>query len=126
MARRTKAREAAFQVIYQNDLNPRNDPDADVPLRSFHTDTSARARWRVDRSARDHVPPIMAIELFTRLCALFGKACALLALLFIDEVEALCVDVFADGWGFLDRCRSDLRQARSRWLWGARGLQTPA
>lgn len=29
MARRTKAREAAFQVIYQNDLNPRNDPEAD-------------------------------------------------------------------------------------------------
>ncbi len=32
MARRTKAREAAFQVVYQNDLNPRNDPAADHAL----------------------------------------------------------------------------------------------
>ena len=69
----------------------------------------------------------MALELFTRLCALFGKACALLALLFIDEVEELCADVlFTAGRTFSDRCRSGLRQARSRWLWGARGLQTPA
>ncbi len=28
MARRTEAREAAFQVIYQNDLNPRDEPEA--------------------------------------------------------------------------------------------------
>ncbi len=68
----------------------------------------------------------MAFKLFARLCSLFGKACVLLALLFIDEVEALCVDVFADGRGFLDRFRSDLRQARSRWLWLDRGLRTPA
>ncbi len=66
----------------------------------------------------------MALELFARLCSLFGKACALLALLFIDEVEELCADVFADGRRFLDRYRLGLRRARLRWLWRAPGLET--
>lgn len=72
----------------------------------------------------------MALDLFARLCNLFGKASFLLALLFLDEVEALCADVLraqlTAGRTFSDRCRSGLRQARSRWLWRAPGLQTPA
>ncbi len=32
MARRTKAREIVFQVLYQNDLNPRNNLTADIAL----------------------------------------------------------------------------------------------
>ncbi len=69
----------------------------------------------------------MALKLFVRLCSLFGKACALLALLFIDEVEALCADVlFTAGRTFSDRCRSGLRQARSRWPWGAHALGATA
>lgn len=69
----------------------------------------------------------MALKLFARLCSLFGKACVLLALLFIDEVEALCADVlFTAGRTFSDRCRSGLRQVRSGWLWRARSLQTQA
>ena len=72
----------------------------------------------------------MALELFARLCSLFGKACGLLALLFIDEVEELCVDVLraqlTAGRSFSDRCRSGLRQARSRLLWRARALGATA
>lgn len=72
----------------------------------------------------------MALKLFARLCSLFGKACGLLALLFIDEVETLCADMLQDqftaGRSFLDRCRLGLRQARSRLLWRARGLKATA
>ncbi len=69
----------------------------------------------------------MALELFVRLCSLFGKAYEQLALLFIDEMEGLCADVlFTAGRTFSDRCRSGLRRARSEWLWGARGLEALA
>ena len=72
----------------------------------------------------------MALKLFARLCSLFGKACALLALLFIDEVETLCADVLraqlTAGQSFLDRCRSGLQQARSRLLRRAPGLEATA
>jgi hypothetical protein len=62
---------------------------------------------------------MLALGLFRGLCSLFGKACFLLALLFIDEMEALCADALESGHTSLDRFRSGLAQARSRLLWAA-------
>jgi hypothetical protein len=67
-----------------------------------------------------------SFALFRILCVLVGKACVFLAVIFLDEVEALCAEALqaqhAAGLAFWDRCRSGLRQARSRLLWGDRGL----
>jgi hypothetical protein len=66
---------------------------------------------------------MLALSLFRGLCTLFGKACVLLALLFVEEMEILCADALeaqrSTGRSFLVRCRSGLAQARSRLLWGA-------
>lgn len=72
----------------------------------------------------------MALKLFTRLCSLFGKACVFLALLFMDEAEGLCADVWdaqlTAGRSFLDRCRLGLRQAWSGLPWRAHSLEALA
>jgi hypothetical protein len=64
------------------------------------------------------------------LFVLFGKACVFIGIIFLDEVEQLCADALeaqrAAGRGFLDRCRSGLQRARSRLLWGDRGLRARA
>ena len=71
-----------------------------------------------------------SFALFRILCVLVGKACVFIAVIFLDEVESLCAEALqaqrAAGRAFWDRCRSGLGRARSRLLWGDRGLAAQA